>query len=117
MPKRKEFIRGVLSKRGRRRRRKRRKEFRTQYVKSYSWKEDKTGKKKKKNRIKSECLCDPVEKIKLSSNKMKGEIKRVEFSMKYVFRGQKKKMSNKKSKARKVCQSFHTKQFVQPADL
>jgi len=28
MPKRKEFIRGVLSKRGRRRRRKRRKEFR-----------------------------------------------------------------------------------------
>lgn len=40
---------------------------------------------------------------------------RTEFSMEYIFRGQR-KMPNEKSKARKACQSFHTKQFVQPAN-
>lgn len=45
----------------------------------------------RKTEIMSGSLRDPVAKIKLSSNKMNGEIKRVEFSTKYVFRGQKKK--------------------------
>lgn len=61
----------------------------------------------------TESLTYHVEEIKI---KRKGRIKRSEFSMKYVFRGQR-KMPNEKSKARKFCQSFHTKQFVQPAEL
>lgn len=73
----------------------------------------------RKTKVISGSLCDSVEKIKLGSNKMNGEIKRIEFNMKYVSSmfPKKKKMSNKKSKAKKVCQSFHTKQFVQPAEL
>lgn len=66
--------------------------------------------------IMAESLKHHVEKIKFSKSKRRGGMKRVEFSMKYVFRGQR-KMPNEKSKARKVCQSFHTKQFVQPAEL
>lgn len=49
--------------------------------------------------IMTESLTHHVEEIKL---KRKGRIRRAEFSMKYVFRGQR-KMPNEKSKARKFC--------------
>lgn len=54
-----------------------------------------------KSDIMAETLTYHVEEIKLSS-KMKGGTRRAEFSMKCVFRGQR-KMPNEKSKAIKFC--------------